>query len=170
MQINVNRQLERLAWRRGLFSQFAHFLAVAVDHNLLGAILPHQHLVVFQFHARLTDYVSRIVEFKLRLVQHLLADFTHVADQVRHETFARVKAAMRHDGFQLGQLVAVGFDEGLFVLRDVVLQVNRLVLRHGGESVDAIADLFGIHVQAFCNKVGVGTQVARGITHQQRGE
>ena len=29
---------------------------------------------------------------------------------------------------------------------------------------------FGIHVQAFGNQVGVGTQVARGITQQQRGE
>ena len=42
----------------------------------------------------------------------ILADLAHVTDKIGHEAATRVKAAVRHNGFQFGQFVAVGLDEG----------------------------------------------------------
>ena len=64
----------------------------------------------------------------------------------------------------------MGFDEGQFVGSDVILQVNRLVLRHGGELANALADIFRVQVQALGDQARIGAQVAGGIPHQKRGE
>ena len=51
-------------------------------------------------------------------------------------------------------------DESQFVGRDVVLEENWLVLRHGREFPNMLTDLAGIHVQALGDQVGISTEVA----------
>ncbi len=93
------------------FAQPPHFAAVAVDQRLPRSVRAHQQRVVLPLDAGNADHVARVVELELRLVQHVFADFADVADQVRHESVARIQAAVRHDRVEFRQLVAMRLDE-----------------------------------------------------------
>ena len=105
----------------GSRAQDAHFPAVAVDDNVLRAVLAAQQLIVGLFHTRFTDHIARLVIGVARVVQHIVAHLAHVADQVGGKSVAGIKAALFIDGFQLRQLVAVRLDEFHFIGRDVLL-------------------------------------------------
>jgi hypothetical protein len=57
------------------------------------------------------------------------------------EAVAGIEAALLVEGFELGQLVAVGLDEGLLVGGDVLLQRDGLVLGRGGVAAQRGLDL-----------------------------
>ena len=57
-------------------------------------------------------------------------------------------------------------DERQLVGRDVVFQENGHVLRLAGKAVDALAHVFGWHVQPGANPAHVGVQVLHLITQQ----
>jgi hypothetical protein len=131
LQIDVDGQAQGLARDSGFFVELLDFLSVAVYEHLPRTVFAHQHLVVLQFDSGLAHNIARVVELPLWLVQHLLTHFTDIADQMGHEAIARIQAAVRHDRIQLRQFIAVSFDEGQLIGRDVLFQVNRLVLRGG---------------------------------------
>ncbi len=60
-----------------------------------------------QFDSRLPHHIAGAVEVKLRLVEHVFADFADIADQVGHKAIARIETAMRRDRVQLRQLIAM---------------------------------------------------------------
>ena len=68
---------------------------------------------------------------------------------------------MRHDRIQFRQLIAVGLDKCQLVLSNVVLEIDGLVLRHGGELPNALTHLLGIHMQAVGNDVGICQKIGR---------
>src|SRR5580704_1081057 len=76
-----------------------------------GAVLPHQDLVVLLLDARDADHVAGVIELELRLIQHRLGHFADVADQVSHESVARIEAEVGHDGVEFRQFVLVCLDE-----------------------------------------------------------
>jgi hypothetical protein len=130
LQIQIQRQLELLARLRGRFVQPPDFPPAAVHDRAPESILAHQNVVVLLLHSTHADHVAGRIEFELRLVEHVLGHFAHVADQVRHETVARIQPPVRHDRFQFRQFVLVRLDERQFVGCNVFLQKNRLILRH----------------------------------------
>ena len=170
LQIEINGELELFAGLGWGLIEAANFSPTAIHNGSARTVLAHQYLVVLQFHARLSDHVAGIVELPARLVEHLLADFADVADQVGHEPIARIKPAVGHDGIQFGQFVAVGFDESQFILSDVVFQKDGLILRHGGEVADAVSDFFGIEMQTLGDEARVGGEITGRVAQQQRGK
>ena len=158
LQIDVHRQLQRMTRHCRLLVQLSHFLALAVYQHLPRAILTHQQLVVLQLDARFSDHVARVVELPLRLVQHAFADLAHISDQMGHEAVARIQTAMRHDGVQFGQFVAVSLDESQLVRRDVFLEIDGLILRRSRELVKPLANLFGIEMQPLGDEIGVSVR------------
>ncbi len=86
----------------------------------------------------------------------MLGDFADVADEVGGESVARVEAALLVEGFELGELVAVGFDEGLLVGGDVLLERDGLVLGRGGEAAERGLDLVDGEVEAVGDEGEVG--------------
>ena len=159
-----------LARLGGSLVQPPHFAAAAVHDRSPRSVLPHQEVVVLLLHAAHAHHVTGVVELKLRLVEHVLGDFTHVAHQVRHEAIARIQPPVRHDRFQFRQFVFVRLDKRQLVRCDVFLQKYRLVLRHGSKPPDAQPHFVRVQVQPSGDHVRVGVQVARGIAQQQRGK
>jgi hypothetical protein len=170
LQIEIQGQLELLAGLRRRFVQPADFAPMAIHERAPRSVLAHQDVVVLLLDSAHTDHVAGVVEFELRLVEHVFRHFADVADQVRHETVARIQPPVRHDGFKFGKLVLVRLDERQFVGRDVFLQENRLVLRHRGEAPDALPHFLGIQMQPLRNGVRVRVQIARRIAQQERGK
>ena len=112
-------------------------------------------------HAGDSHHIAGIIEFELRLVEHIFRDFAHVADQMRHESIARIKTPIGPDRIEFRQFVAMRFDEGLLILSNVFLEKDRLVLRHGGEVADASSHFVRIQMQSLRDQVGVSIQVTR---------
>ena len=163
MQVHVNRELKLLARNCGRFIEPTDFLAAAVDEGSARAILSHQHLVVLLLDSGDTNYVARVIELELGLVEHSLGNFADVADQMRHKAVARIQAAVRHDGVEFRKLVLVSLYEGEFVGGDVIFEENGLVLRHRHELANAFANLTRVQVQPLGNDIGVRVQVATRI-------
>ena len=91
LQVHIDGQLQRFSRFRRFFVQgLAHHLPVAVDQFLPRAILAHEQRVVLKLDAGLADHVAGVVELEAGLVQHVFTHFTDIADQVRHEAFARI--------------------------------------------------------------------------------
>jgi hypothetical protein len=74
------------------------------------------------------------------------------------ESVTGVEAALLVEGFELGELVAVGCDEGLFVGGDILLERNGLVFRSNLVAAKGGLDLFDRDVKALRDegKIGVG--------------
>ena len=170
LEIDIEGQLKLLSGNGGGFIEASNFAPMAVDQRASRTVLSHQNRVVLPLHARNSNHVAGAIKLELRLIQHVFGDFAHVADQVRHESVARIQAPVRHDGIQFRQLIAVRVDEGQFVGSDVFFKKNRLILRHGGEVANARPHFVGIEMQAFRNQIAVGIQVARRITQEQSGK
>ncbi len=170
LQIKIDGELELFAGNRLHVAERAHFLAAAVDQHLARAVLAHQDIVVILLDPRHADDVARVVQLPLRLGQHVFAHLADVADDVRHESVARIQAAVNGDGVELGQLRFVRFDEGQLVGSDVVLEEQRLISRHSGHALQAGAQLVGGDVQPSGNLVGIGLEIAVLIAQQQHGE
>ena len=111
LKIVVDGQLEVLARDRMLNSEIADLTAVAVHNDVPRPVLPAQKLVIGFFNTGLAHHVSGLVIGEAGIVQVLFADFTNVPDEVCGVAVSRIEAALFVDGFELGQLVAVGFDE-----------------------------------------------------------
>ena len=170
LQIEVDGKLELLAGHRRHVAQRADFLAAAVDQHLARAVLAHQNIVVILLDARHADDVARVIKLPLRLGQHVFADLADVADDVRHESVLGIQAAMNRDDVEFRQVGAVRFDERQLVGRDVVFQEQRLVSRNRGHALQARAQFVRRNVQARCDLVGIGVEVAVLIAQQQHGE
>ena len=114
----------------------AELLAVAVDDDVAAAVRAAEERVVGRLDAGVADDIAGRVEGVAVVVgEHLLGDLADVADEVGGEAVAGIEAALLVEGFELGELVAVGGDEGLLVGCDVLLQRDGLVL--GGDLVAA---------------------------------
>ena len=70
-----------------------------------------------------------------------------------------IEAALLVEGFELGELVAVGGDEGLLVGRDVLLERNGLVLGRDLEAAEGGLNLLDGDVQAAGDERQVGVEV-----------
>jgi hypothetical protein len=106
----------------------AEFFAMAVDDDVATAVGATEECVVGGLDAGTANDVARRVEGVAIIVgEHLLGDFADVTDEVSGEPVTRVEAALLVEGLELGELVAVGCDEGLLVGGDVLLEGNGLV-------------------------------------------
>ena len=52
--------------------------------------MSHQGIIVLPLNPGDSDHIAGIVEFELRLVEHVFRDFADVADQMRHKSVARI--------------------------------------------------------------------------------
>ena len=138
---------------------------MAVAHHLARSVGSHEELVIFQFDTRSSDHVARAIQLELRLVQHVLADFTDIADQVRQKPFARVQPAIGHNAVQFWQLVFVRLNERLFIHRDVFFEVDRLVLWHPYKVANFFAHFLRVHVQAFGYLRCISFDITRRVAH-----
>ena len=170
LQIEVDGEPQVLARLGKLLSKLADFLAVAVDDDIARAVHAAQQGVVGLFHAGFSDYVAGLVEVELGAVQVLLGDLAHVADQVGREAVARVEAALVVDGLQFGQLVAMGLDEGLLILGNVLLQRDGLVLGLAGIASQSSLNLLDGKVQAAGDERNVGLEVFDLVAQQVAGD
>ena len=150
--------------------QVAHLAAVAVHDHIAGAVLAAQQLVVGLLDARLAHHVARLVDGIARIVQILFAHLAHVADQVGGKAVAGIEPALLVDGFQLGQLVAVGLDEGLLVGGDVLLDGDGLVAGRGPVAAQGGAQLLQIEIQPAGDQRQVGVHVAVLLADQEAGD
>ena len=82
-----------------------------------------------QLHAGLAHDIAAFIELKLGRVEHVFTYFTHIANQVRHESIFRIQAAMDHQRFQLRKFVAVRLDEGALIGSDIVLNDDGFIGR-----------------------------------------
>ena len=122
-----------------------------------------------QLDAGFSDDVAGTVVLPLWLVEHVLADFAHIANQVREESVAGIEPAVHGDGVEFGQLIAVRFDEGKFVGRNVFFEIDGRILRHANEVADFLPHRVFGHVQALRDEWRVGGEVAGGVAHHQHG-
>ena len=130
LQIQIDRQLQLFAGLCRSFIQPPDFPSVAVNNRAPRSVLAHEHGVVLLLDTALSDYVAGVVKLKLRLIEHVLGDFTDIANQVRHESVAWIQAPVRHDGVEFRQFILVRFNECQFVWSDVFFQKDWLVTRH----------------------------------------
>jgi hypothetical protein len=106
----------------------AEFFAMAVDDDVATAVGATEECIIGGLDAGAANDVARRVEGVAVVVgEHLLGYLADIADQVSGETVGGVEAALFVEGFQLGEFVAVGGDEGLFVGSDVLLEGNGLI-------------------------------------------
>ena len=89
----------------------------------------------------------------------MLGDLADVADDVGGEAVAGVEPALLFEGFELGQLVAMGFDEGLLVGGDVLLERDGLEPGCESEVAKGRFDLLDRHVEPFGDHGQVGGKV-----------
>src|SRR5581483_5598391 len=144
--------------------------AMAIHQHLPRAILAHQNLVILQLYSRLSHNIAGIVELPLRLVKHVFTDLADIADEVREKSIAWIKPPVRHDGVQFRQLALMRFYERQLIWRDVVLQINWLVLRSTCKPLNAVPNILGIQVQALRNEIGIGREIPGRIPQQQSSE
>ena len=133
--------------------------AVGVDDHVAGAINPTQERVVGGFDAGTADDVSGRVGGKSVVIgKHLLRHLTDVADQVGGKAVARVEAALLDLGFELRQFVSVRFDEGLFILSNVLLERQRLEPGGGCKALECGLNLLQRNVKTGGDywKLGIG--------------
>src|SRR5215472_10744786 len=174
LDIKINRKLQLLAGDGGYIGILgpSYLFAFTVHQHLARAVFAHENVVVLKFDAGLTHDVSALIGFELRRVQHILAYFADVTDQVRHETVLGIQAAVNGKSFQLGKLILMGLEEGAFVRRDVVLDGDGLERREMGKLRPAyfVQHVGGGKVQAFGDLLCVAVQVARLIAQQEHGK
>ena len=170
LQVNIDCEFQLFSGHRVGFTQQAHFASVTVHQLLPRSVLSHQGIVILALHAGYSDHIARVIELELCLVEHVFRHFAHIANQVCHKSLARIQAPIRPDGIQFGQLVAMRFDKGLFVLSDVFFQKDRLILRHGSEMADTRPHFIRIQMQPLRNHLRVSVEVTGGIAQQQSGK
>ncbi len=131
---------------------------------------PRRIAVIGGFHAGSAHHVAGLIDGVARIVEHLLAHLAHVADQVRREAVARIKAALLLHRVQLGQLVLVRLDELLFVRRDVLLQRQRLVFWGGAVLLQDGVDLIDGHIQSAGDQRQIRVDVVALLADQEAGD
>ena len=142
---------------------------MAVHDHIAGAVLAAQQLVVGLLHAGLAHHVARLVVGKARIVQIVLADFAHIADQVRGKSVAGIEAPLFVDRLQFRQLVAVCLDERPLVVRNVLLDGDRLVAGRGAIAAKSGAQLLQIQTQALGDERQIGIDVLVLLANQKAG-
>ena len=105
------------------------------------------------------DVAGRVEGVAVVIGEHLLGDLADVADEVGGEAVAGIEAALLVEGFEFGELVAMGGDEGLLVGSDVLLEGNGLVF--GGDLVaaDGGLNLLDGDVEAAGDEGKIGVEV-----------
>ena len=83
------------------------------------------------------------------------------------ESVARVEPALIVLGFELGKFIAVGFNKGLLILGNVLLQGNPLVLRRAGIAANAGLDLFDGKIEAARDERNIRLKVLRLLAQQE---
>ena len=68
----------------------ANLAPVAVNQSLPGTVLAHQHIVVLPLDAGNAHHVAWVIQLECRQIEHVVADFAHIPNQVRHEPIARI--------------------------------------------------------------------------------
>ena len=86
------------------------------------------------------------------------------------EAVAGVEAALLVEGFELGELVAVGGDEGLLVRGDVLLEGDGLVLGGGLEAAEGGLDLVDGDVEALGDEGEIGVEVLDLLAEEVAGD
>ena len=170
MQVVVDGQANVLAGRGVLDAQVAHLAAVAVHYHVAGAVLSAQQPVVGFLHSCLAHHVAGFVGRIALLVEIFLAHLTHVPDQVGCKSIPRVEAPHLIHRLQFRQLVAMGLDEGLFIVGNVQLDGDRLVTRRGAIAAQGGAQVFQVQVQAVGNQRQVGVYVAALLANHEAGD
>ena len=93
----ISRSMVRRRLWPGLASSvpsLPDFAAVAVDDDVLGAIVAAQNAVVGRFDAGSAHDVAGFIKGVAGVVEHLLADLADVADEVGGKAVARIEAAL----------------------------------------------------------------------------
>ena len=147
LQIQIDGELQILAGHGRLVLQHLAHLAAIVHHHLALAVHAHQRVVVLALDAELADHGPGIVLGELRIVQFLLADFTGVADDVRHHAVLRIEPSLRLNHDQLGKEIAVRIDECQVGGRELFLEHDGLVLGPGAEAADLGPEVVVIQVE-----------------------
>ena len=170
LQIVVDGEFQVLAGDGVLGAEIADFATMAVDDLVARAVLPAEKLVVGFFDAGFADDVAGLVGGVARQVQIFFTDFADIADEVSGKAIARIEAALLVDGLEFGQFVAVGFDEGLLVGGDVLLDGDGLVAGRGAEMAKRGAELVKIEVEAVGDQGQVGVDVVALLADQEAGD
>ncbi len=131
LQVEIDGQLQALPGHGGFPAQHAHLPPVAIHDDVLRAVLPAQKLIVGLLDSRFAHHIAGLVVGIARVVQHVVAHFADVADQVGGEAVAGIKPPLLVDCLQFGKLVAMRLDELLLIRSDVLLERNRLILGRG---------------------------------------
>ena len=157
LEVEVDGELEVLAGGGELLAAVADLLAVGVDDDLAVTVLAAEECVVGLLDAGAADDVAGIVGGVAGVIfEHLLGDLADVADEVGGEAVAGVEAALLVEGFELGELVFVGLDEGLLVRGDVLFEWDGLVLGRALEVAEGGLDLVEGEVEAGGDERDVG--------------
>src|ERR1700735_1587143 len=110
-----------------LDAEVAHFASAAVDDYLARPILTTKQFVVSLLHPCLAHHVARLIVSESWIVQIVLANLAHVADQMRRKTVARIQPAFLVDRLQLRQFIAVSSNKRLLVGSHVLLDGYGLI-------------------------------------------
>ncbi len=167
LQVVVDGEPEILAGYCVLDAEITHFSPTAVDDHLARAVLAAEQRIVGLLYACFAHHVTRLVVGEARIVQIVLAQLTHVTDQMSGKTITRVKSALLVDGFELRQLITVRRDEGLLVGGDVRLDRNRLIAGLGAIAVQRGAQLIQIKIQAARNQRQIRVHIAALLAYQE---
>ena len=162
LDVEIDRQAQVFAGHGELLAKHAELFAVRVHDHVARAVGAAQDRVVGFLHARATDHVAgRVGGVAVVIGEHLLGHLAHVADQVRGEAVFGVEPALLVQRFELGQLVAVRFNEGLLVWGDVLLERDGLILGRGGKTLQRRFHGFGRQIEPTRNE----RDFHRGIVH-----
>ena len=103
LEVEIDGELQVLSGDGKRLAAQAHLRAVGVHVVVARTVLAAQDRVVGGLDAGLADDIAGIVGRVARIVfEHVLGDFADIADQVRGEAVARVKAALLFERFELG--------------------------------------------------------------------
>ncbi len=159
LDVEVDGEAEVFAGDGEGLAEVAELFAVAVDDDVAGAVCAAEEGVVGLLDAGAADDVAGLVEGVAGVVEHLLGDLADVADEMGGEAVAGVEAALLVEGFEFGELVAMGGDEGLLVRGDVLLERDGLVLGASLEAAKSGLDLVGWEVEAGGDQRSIGVDV-----------
>ncbi len=89
---------------------------------------------------------------------------------MRGEAVAGIEAALLVNGFEFGELVAVGLNEGLLVRRDLSLDGDGLIAGRGAVMAERGLKLLEIEVEAAGDDGQIGVDVVVLLANQEAGD
>src|SRR5580704_7127344 len=150
LQIEINRQLNRLAGNGFNVVERAHHFANAVHDDAAQAVRAFELIVVLPLESSLSDDIARAV-VAIALIEILGRNFTDVADRIGKHFAMWIAAALDHHEFEDGEIRAMRFYEGDVRFAGSGFDDDGLKLGFGARCFQLLVQIFLADAEALFN-------------------